>query len=80
MTEAAVDVNDGQAEGLLFLLDEHVDIAGERVAVLGLSLKPGTDDVRNSRAISLIERLRQRGAIVAAYAPYSYRESVYSLP
>jgi UDPglucose 6-dehydrogenase len=59
---------------LLALLDEHVDVAGERVAVLGLSFKPGTDDVRNSRAIPVIEGLRERGATVAAYDPVAADE------
>jgi UDPglucose 6-dehydrogenase len=69
LLNAAVEVNDGQPERLLALLDEHVDVAGERVAVLGLAFKPGTDDVRNSRAIPLIEGLRERGATVVGYDP-----------
>ncbi|ELZ19139.1 UDP-glucose 6-dehydrogenase [Haloterrigena salina JCM 13891] len=67
--EAAVEVNDRQPKRLLSLLDDHVDVADERVAVLGLAFKPGTDDVRNSRAISMIEGLRERGANVVAYDP-----------
>ncbi|MFB6141787.1 MAG: UDP-glucose 6-dehydrogenase AglM [Halorientalis sp.] len=69
MLEAAVEVNDRQPERLLALLDEHVDVAGERVAVLGLAFKPGTDDVRHSRAIPVIEGLQARGADVVAYDP-----------
>ena len=69
MLEAAVAVNDRQPERLLAMLDDHVDVAGERVAVLGLSFKPGTDDVRNSRAIPVIEGLQERGATVVAYDP-----------
>ncbi|OYR54011.1 nucleotide sugar dehydrogenase [Halorubrum halodurans] len=69
LLEAAVEVNDRQPERLLALLDEHVDVAGERVAVLGLAFKPGTDDVRNSRAIPLIEGLVERGAAVVGYDP-----------
>jgi UDPglucose 6-dehydrogenase len=46
--EAAVKVNDRQPERLLSLLDKHADVADDRVAVLGLAFKPGTDDVRNS--------------------------------
>jgi len=66
---AAVAVNDKQPERLLALLDEHVDPAGERVAVLGLAFKPGTDDVRNSRAIPVIEGLGERDAAVVGYDP-----------
>jgi len=67
--EAAVAVNDRQPERLLALLDEHVDVEGERVAVLGLAFKPGTDDTRNSRAIPVIEGLQERGADVVGYDP-----------
>ncbi|QUO47731.1 UDP-glucose 6-dehydrogenase AglM [Halorubrum ruber] len=69
LLNAAVEVNDRQPERLLALLDAHVDVAGERVAVLGLAFKPGTDDVRNSRAIPLIEGLQARGAEVVGYDP-----------
>ncbi|PSQ06186.1 UDP-glucose 6-dehydrogenase [Halobacteriales archaeon QS_6_71_20] len=69
MLEAAVEVNDLQPRRLLALLDRHVEVAGERVAVLGLAFKPGTDDVRNSRAIDVIEGLHERGADVVAYDP-----------
>jgi len=69
MLEAAVEVNDLQPERLLSLLDERADVAGERVAVLGLSFKPGTDDVRGTRAVPVIEGLQERGAEVVAYDP-----------
>jgi UDPglucose 6-dehydrogenase len=69
LLQAAVDVNDRQPERMLGLLDDHVDVAGERVAVLGLAFKPHTDDVRNSRAIPIIEGLQERGADVIAYDP-----------
>ncbi|MFC4447494.1 UDP-glucose 6-dehydrogenase AglM [Halorussus aquaticus] len=69
LLEAAVEVNEKQPDRLLDLLDVHLDPDGKRVAVLGLAFKPGTDDVRNSRAIPVIEGLRERGADVAAYDP-----------
>jgi UDPglucose 6-dehydrogenase len=69
MLEATIEVNDRQPDRLLGLMDRHVDVAGERVAVLGLAFKPGTDDVRNARAIPVIEGLQERGAAVAAYDP-----------
>ena len=69
LLRAAVEVNDKQPHRLLSLLDQHVDVSGKRVAVLGLAFKPGTDDVRNSRAVPVIEELRERGAEVVAYDP-----------
>jgi len=50
-------------------MDRHVDVADERIAVLGLSFKPGTDDIRNSRAIPVIEGLQERNADIVAYNP-----------
>ncbi|MDB2286720.1 UDP-glucose 6-dehydrogenase AglM [Halorubrum ezzemoulense] len=69
MIDAAATVNDGQPNRLLSLMDSHVDVTGKRVAVLGLAFKPGTDDIRNSRAIPVIEGLQARGAEIAAYDP-----------
>ncbi|MDL0118508.1 UDP-glucose 6-dehydrogenase AglM [Halobacterium salinarum] len=69
MLAAAVEVNDRQPQRLLAFMDQHVDVTNKRVAVLGLAFKPGTDDVRNSRAIPVIEGLQDRGADVVAYDP-----------
>ncbi len=66
---AAVEVNDRQPERFLDLLDEHVDAEEKRVAVLGLAFKPGTDDIRNSRAVPVIEGLLERDAEVVAHDP-----------
>ncbi|MEZ3172383.1 UDP-glucose 6-dehydrogenase AglM [Halorubrum sp. RMP-47] len=69
MLDAATEINEQQPGRLLSLMDGHVDVQGKRVAVLGLAFKPGTDDVRNSRAIHIIEGLEQRGAEVVGYDP-----------
>ena len=45
MLDAATEINDRQPDRLLSLLDSHVDVDDERVAVLGPSFKPGTDDI-----------------------------------
>ncbi|MCU4742801.1 UDP-glucose 6-dehydrogenase AglM [Natronoglomus mannanivorans] len=67
--EAAIDVNDRQPGRLLDLLTKHVDVDGARIAVLGLAFKPQTDDIRNSRAIPIIEQLQDLGAEIVAYDP-----------
>jgi len=67
--EAAAEINDRQPERLLELVDRHVDVGDGRIAVLGLAFKPQTDDIRNSRAIPVIEGLKDRGAEIVAYDP-----------
>ncbi len=80
MLEATLDINEIQPQRLLGLLDTHVDVAGKRVAVLGLSFKPGTDDIRNSRAIPVIDGLQERGADVVAYDPVAADEMSERFP
>jgi UDPglucose 6-dehydrogenase len=74
LLDAAVSVNDKQPERLLGLLEDHVDVAGKQITVLGLSFKPGTDDIRNSRAIPVIEGLLDREADVIAYDPVAMEQ------
>ncbi|WP_043932590.1 UDP-glucose dehydrogenase family protein [Bacillus sp. EB01] len=44
-------------------------LAGKKVAVLGLSYKPDTDDIRESASIRIIQELLDEGAKVIAYDP-----------
>jgi UDPglucose 6-dehydrogenase len=69
LLDAAVAVNDGQPGRLVDLLARHVELDGARIAVLGLAFKPGTDDVRKSRALDVIRELVDRGASPVAYDP-----------
>ncbi|WP_435077471.1 nucleotide sugar dehydrogenase [Halococcus sp. AFM35] len=69
LLDSVVAVNDGQPRRMLDLLERHIDIEGRRIAVLGLAFKPGTDDIRGSRATLVIEELLEGGANVAAYDP-----------
>jgi UDPglucose 6-dehydrogenase len=45
------------------------DARGKTVAVLGLTFKPMTDDMRDSPAISIIQALKDAGARVVGYDP-----------
>jgi UDPglucose 6-dehydrogenase len=44
-------------------------LAGKTAAVLGLSFKPETDDIRESPALAVVEDLRREGATVRAFDP-----------
>jgi UDPglucose 6-dehydrogenase len=53
---------------------------GKRVAVLGLSFKPNTDDVRESPALAIIAGLERRGVRVTAYDPAAVARAREVLP
>lgn len=50
-------------------------IEGKRIAVLGLTFKPNTDDMRESPSLSIIPALLDMGASVAAYDPVGMDEA-----
>ena len=78
--EAAVDVNDRQPDRMVAYLSDHVDFDGATIAVLGLAFKPNTDDIRNSRAIPVIDLLLSEGADVTAYDPVANDEMATRFP
>ncbi len=45
------------------------DVDGRRIAVLGAAFKPGTDDTRNSPALTVADHLHAHGADVRIYDP-----------
>jgi len=45
------------------------DVAGKTVAIIGLTFKPNTDDMRDAPSIAIIEELQKAGAIIRAHDP-----------
>lgn len=56
------------------------DVAGKKIAILGLAFKPETDDMRESPSIELIKELTTKGALVTAYDPAAIEEAKQHLP
>jgi UDPglucose 6-dehydrogenase len=71
----------GQADWLIDGLERArgASVAGARVAVLGLTFKANTDDLRESPALRLAERLVARGAKVVAFDPVATDRGVAQL-
>lgn len=68
--EAAVEVNSEQKTKLFKKAsDRLITFNGLKVAVLGLTFKPGTDDLREAPSIDNIKLLLEQGANVYAYDP-----------
>jgi UDPglucose 6-dehydrogenase len=71
IVEAVVSVNDHRkrAMGRKVIAACGGDVRGKRIALLGLTFKPNTDDMRDSPAIAIIATLQDAGAEVAACDP-----------
>ncbi len=71
IVEAVVAVNDNRkrAMGRKVIAACGGDVRGKTIAVLGLTFKPNTDDMRDSPAIAVVQTLQDAGAKVRAYDP-----------
>jgi UDPglucose 6-dehydrogenase len=69
--DAVLDVNDQQRQRLAIDAKDRFDgtLDGKRIAIWGLSFKPGTDDTREAPSHVIIEKLLEEGAEVAGYDP-----------
>ncbi|MDD3182468.1 MAG: UDP-glucose/GDP-mannose dehydrogenase family protein [Alphaproteobacteria bacterium] len=56
------------------------NVKGKKVAVLGVSFKPNTDDMRDSVALDVIPALQKAGAIIQAFDPVAMSEAAKLLP
>jgi UDPglucose 6-dehydrogenase len=76
LLQSVIRVNEEQPYQILSLLRKHFQsFEGIRVAVLGLAFKPGTDDMRESPAIPIINEFISQKAIVIAYDPVAQKQS-----
>ncbi|MEZ0497987.1 UDP-glucose/GDP-mannose dehydrogenase family protein, partial [Sphingomonas sp. IW22] len=71
IVEAVVAVNDNRkrAMGRKVIAAMGGDVRGKTVAILGLTFKPNTDDMRDSPAIAVIQTLQDAGAMIRAFDP-----------
>jgi len=70
LLDAVMQVNDTQIEFYLNKLGTVLpDLVDKQITVWGVTYKPGTDDLRSSPAIALIEQLIQMGCRVHTYDP-----------
>jgi UDPglucose 6-dehydrogenase/GDP-mannose 6-dehydrogenase len=74
--DAVMSVNERQPAKIIELLRRWLpDLAGRTVAVLGLAFKPGTDDMRESPAIPVVQALREAHVHVKAFDPVAEHEA-----
>ncbi|HMK50181.1 MAG TPA: UDP-glucose/GDP-mannose dehydrogenase family protein [Thermodesulfovibrionales bacterium] len=81
VVDAAVRANEKQREHMVGQIKDTMgDLKGKTLAVLGLSFKPNTDDIRDAPSIPIIRDLLSEGAKIRAYDPVSAEEAEKILP
>lgn len=68
--DSTINVNEEQPLQLIKLLKKHIPVLKDkRIGVLGLAFKPDTDDIRDTRAKPIIDKLLEEKAKVQVYDP-----------
>ncbi|OFW62065.1 MAG: nucleotide sugar dehydrogenase [Actinobacteria bacterium RBG_16_64_13] len=82
LLNAVIEVNELQKRRVIGKLKRHLgdQLRGKRIALLGLSFKPNTDDIRQASSIILASRLLAEGAEVRGYDPLAMESMRTILP
>jgi len=79
---AVVDeINSGRRQQVVDLIETLLgDLSGKRIALWGAAFKAGTDDVRDSPALDVADRLSRLGAQVVVYDPQAAGNALVAFP
>ena len=82
IVEATIKANSAQQDRMVNKIRQAMEGSeeGKNIAVLGLTFKPETDDVRESPALHIIPKLLKRGARIIAHDPKGLIEAKKQLP
>ncbi len=82
IVEAAVEVNSAQKARMVKKIRDALggSEAGKTIAVLGLTFKPETDDMRDAPALTILPALVEKGAAIKAHDPKGMSEAKKYLP
>jgi UDPglucose 6-dehydrogenase len=76
IVEAVVAVNEARKHAMAAKIEKAFDgVSGKTVAVLGLTFKPNTDDMRDAPSLVVIPELQKKGARIRAYDPEGMHEA-----
>lgn len=74
--KSVIDTNAAQPARMVEMAKRHYPtLKGVKVALLGLAFKPGTDDIRESASLAVIQQLQSEGAQITAFDPIAQHET-----
>ena len=81
IVETVVSVNDQRKRGMARRIIQACggDVRGKKIAILGLTFKPNTDDMRDAPSIAVITALQDMGAKITAYDPVGIEQAAHHL-
>jgi UDPglucose 6-dehydrogenase len=82
IVEAVIRVNEKQRERMVEKIAAALggELRGRSIAMLGLSFKPETDDIRDAPALGIVRGLQAAGAAVRAFDPVAMANAARELP
>ncbi|MCC6680969.1 MAG: UDP-glucose/GDP-mannose dehydrogenase family protein [Phycisphaeraceae bacterium] len=74
LLKAVHEVNQAQRQAFIQKIVAHFEgrLSGRKIAVWGIAFKPGTDDVREAPAVTIMKHLLDAGATVTAHDPVAH--------
>ena len=77
LVEATIDVNNRRKKHMATRIIAACggDVRGKVIAILGVTFKPNTDDMRDSVSLDILPALQEAGAIIQAYDPAGMDEA-----
>jgi UDPglucose 6-dehydrogenase len=82
LIETTVAVNDARKRAMARKIMAAIggDVRGKTIAILGLTFKPNTDDMRESPSLSIVQALQDAGAVIRAYDPEGMEQAKQLMP
>jgi len=70
LLKEVVEINDAQVQRFLQRIEERLGgFEGKRIGLMGLAFKPNTDDIRDSKALVIVDHILAKGGHIRAYDP-----------
>jgi len=77
IVDTVINSNDARKSAMITRIENAMggSVSGKTVAILGLTFKPNTDDMRDAPSLVIVPGLQEKGATVKAYDPQGRKEA-----